>query len=98
MAGQFVATNFTFLPGSVNVSITNKEVGKLEEQLPLHDYSGTGVESRFYSPYLLNGLQVFGGQQVDFFIKSSVKPIIFESHDQECDVTYLVMPVSAAQQ
>lgn len=97
LAGQFVSTNFAFMPGSLNVSIHNKEVGKLEEHLALEDFAGSAVESRFYSPYLLNGLQVFPAQQVDFFIKSSVKPIIFESHDQDCDLTYLVMPVSTSQ-
>ncbi len=97
LAGQFVSTNFAFVPGSLNVSIHNKEVGKLEEHLALEDFSGGAVESRFYSPYLLNGLQVFPAQQVDFFIKSSIKPIIFEAHDQECDLTYLVMPVSTTQ-
>ena len=98
LAGQFVATNFTFLPGSVNVSITNKEVGKLEEQLLLQDYAGVGVESRFYSPYLLNGLQVFPQNNVTFYVKSAIKPIIFESEENSCCMTYLVMPVSIAQQ
>lgn len=98
LAGQFVSTNFSFIPGSLNVSIHNKEVGKLEEHLALEAFAGTAVESKFYSPYLLNGLQVFPAQQVDFFIKSPVKPIIFETHDQDYDLTYLVMPVSASQQ
>lgn len=97
LAGQFVSTNFAFVAGSLNVSIHNKEVGKLEEHLALEDFVGGAVESRFYSPYLLNGLQVFPAQQVSFFIKSSIKPIIFEAHDQDCDLTYLVMPVSSSQ-
>lgn len=97
LAGQFVSTNFTFLPGSLNVSIHNKEVGKLDESLTLHDFNSHGIESRFYSPYLLNGLQVFPQQQVAFYVKSPVKPIIFESQDDNFQMTYLVMPVSAMQ-
>ncbi|MBM3886793.1 DNA polymerase III subunit beta [Candidatus Dependentiae bacterium] len=97
LAGQFVSTNFAFVPGALNVSVHNKEIGKLEECLNLEEFSGSSVESRFYSPYLLNGLQVFPAQQVNFFIKSPLKPIIFESHDQDCNLTYLVMPVSTSQ-
>ena len=98
LAGQFVATNFTFIPGYMNVSITNKEVGKLEEQLLLQDFSGNGVESRFYSPYLLNGLQAFPQSNVTFYVKSAIKPIIFEAEENLFRLTYLVMPVSVAQQ
>lgn len=97
LAGQFVSTNFSFGAGNMNVSIHNKEVGKLDETLKLDEFEGNAVESRFYSPYLLNGLQVFAQPEVHFFVKSPLKPIIFQSDEQDTEMTYLVMPVSASQ-
>jgi DNA polymerase-3 subunit beta len=97
LAGQFVATNFAFSTGALKVSMKNKEVGALEETLSLESFEGALVESRFYSPYLLNGLQVFPEEAVSFFIKNNSKPIIFESASAQYEMTYLVMPVSANQ-
>ena len=59
LSGQFIATNFGFEPEHLNVSMQNKEVGKLQEALPLHDFSGAKLDVRFYAPYLLSGLQAF---------------------------------------
>ncbi len=97
LAGQFISTQFAFQAGKLRVSMQNKEVGVLEEELSLEEFSGDGVESRFYAPYLLNGLQVFPESSVNFFIKSSAKPIIFESSTETYHMTYLVMPVSMTQ-
>ena len=97
LAGQFVSTQFAFSPGKLKVSMQNKEVGALEEELSLEDFSEGNVESRFYSPYLLNGLQAFPDAAVNFFIKNNVKPIIFEASNNDCHMTYVVMPVSATQ-
>lgn len=97
LAGKFVSTTFKFTPGIVNVNVHNKEVGKLEEAIELQGYNADPVESRFYSPYLLNGLSVFPEEKVAFHIKNAVKPIIFESESPDFDFTYLVMPVSMAQ-
>jgi DNA polymerase-3 subunit beta len=97
LAGQFVSTNFRFTPGILKVSMHNKEVGKLDETLNLNDFSGTDIESRFYSPYLLNGLQVFPEEMVQFYIKNPAKPIIFEAESTEYQLTFLVMPVSMVQ-
>ncbi len=97
LAGQFVSTHFLFSSGAVKVSMHNKEVGKLEESLPLNEFDGDKVESRFYSPYLLNGLQVFPEENVQFFIKNAAKPIIFEAQGNDYQMTYLVMPISMTQ-
>lgn len=98
LAGQFVSANFKFIPGSVTVNMHNKEIGKLEESLPLENYTGHEVESRFYSPYLLNGLQVFPDGNVTFYLKNGAKPIIFETEETAgYHLTYLVMPVAIAQ-
>jgi DNA polymerase-3 subunit beta len=98
LAGQFVSTNFAFGSGKLKVSMRNKEVGELEEELQLEAYDGDGMESRFYAPYILSGLQAFSDEAVNFYVKNNTKPIIFEASHDDVHMTYLVMPVSLAQQ
>jgi DNA polymerase-3 subunit beta len=98
LAGQFVSTQFAFGPGKLKVSMRNKEVGALEEELALDVYEGSDIESRFYAPYILSGLQAFPEDVVSFFVKNNTKPIIFESVRDDLNMTYLVMPVSLSQQ
>jgi DNA polymerase-3 subunit beta len=95
LAGQFLSTNFTFKQGALDISLHNKEVGKLKESIQLAAFDGESIESRFYSPYLLNGLQVFSEDAVSFYIKNKTKPIIFETKEDDINLTYLVMPISA---
>jgi len=95
LAGQFLSTTFIFAREGLDVKLNNKEVGSLKESLPLSVFDGVPVESRFYSPYLLNGLQVLSGDMVQFHIKNSMRPIIFDDVSDEYSFTYLVMPVSA---
>ena len=98
LSGQFLATKFTFTPATVQVTMHNKEVGALNEALPLEGFVGEPCEVRFYAPYLLNGLQAFKEESVNFFIKNSARPLIFEAQQKSGSiplyVTYLVMPVS----
>ncbi len=95
LAGQFLSTTFTFAREGLDVKLSNKEVGSLKESLPLSMFDSVPVESRFYSPYLLNGLQALSGDMVNFHIKNSMRPIIFDDANEEYSFTYLVMPVSA---
>jgi len=97
LAGQFLSTTFSFTKENLDVKLNNKEVGSLKESLPLALFDGSLIESRFYSPYLLNGLQALSGDVVHFHIKNSMKPIIFDDTHDEYSFTYLVMPVSAVQ-
>lgn len=94
LSGQFLATKFGFADKLLNVSMQNKEVGKLEEELALNDFKGAELDIRFYAPYLLNGLQVFQDDALTFYLKNSSKPIIFESLASEYRFLYLVMPVA----
>lgn len=94
LSGQFIATNFGFEPERLQVSMQNKEVGKLQEALPLHEFTGAKLDVRFYAPYLLSGLQAFSDDKVKFFLKNSSRPIIFETDTEQSHLTYLVMPVS----
>lgn len=95
LAGQFLSTTFTFAREGLDVKLSNKEVGSLKESLPLSTFDNSPIESRFYSPYLLNGLQVLSGDMVNFHIKNSMRPIIFDDAGDDYAFTYLVMPVSA---
>ena len=76
LSGQFLATKFAFDKELLEVAMQNKEVGKLQERLPLHGFIGSQLDIRFYAPYLLNGLQAFPDSQIKFYLKSSSKPII----------------------
>ncbi len=95
LSGQFIATQFEFSPETIKVSMHNKEVGHLEEEVPMVRFEGARLDIRFFAPYLLNGLQVFPNDQVSFYLKGSAYPIIFQSSQKDMELLYLVMPVSA---
>lgn len=94
LSGQFIATQFGFSTHELNVSMNNKDVGQLTEKLDIASFDGDAVDMRFYAPYLLSGLQAFSGEHLLFYLNNGSKPIIFESNYEDCQVTYLVMPVS----
>ncbi len=94
LANQFVATQFAFEEKKLRVSMLNKEVGALDEQLTFAGSKKTAMDLRFYAPYLLNGIQAFHDDTLKFYLKSGTKPIIFESESDGYSMTYLVMPVS----
>ncbi|HEV2601891.1 MAG TPA: DNA polymerase III subunit beta [Candidatus Babeliales bacterium] len=94
LSGQFIATQFEFKSHELHVSMQNKDVGKLAEKLSLEEFEGEAMDVRFYAPYLLSGMQAFADQGLQFHLKNSSKPIIFEADEQECHMVYLVMPVS----
>lgn len=95
LSGQFLATKFTFTPDRLKVALYNKEVGSLEEELAIAGFeTNNELELRFYTPYLLNGLQVLPEEGLRFYLKNNAKPIIFESTKEDVQIIYLVMPVS----
>ncbi len=94
LSNQFIATKFTFSQADVHVSLMNKEVGELDEQVSFSGSKDTHMDLRLYTPYLLNGIQAFQDEQLTFYLKGSKSPIIFESQNDEYSMTYLVMPVS----
>ncbi len=94
LSGQFLATSFGFGKNNLHVAMHNKEVGKLEEDVPLLLFNGQELDIRFYSPYLLNGLQTFSDDHVTCYLNNPSRPIIFEMDKDQYHVTYLVMPVS----
>jgi len=67
----------------------------LDEQINLNLELPNPIDIRFYAPYLLSGLQAFAENDIRFYLKNSTSPIMFETAQQdECSITYLVMPVS----
>lgn len=95
LAGQFISTTFHFQPEHLEVKIENKGVGSLHESIPFISYEGNVIDTRFFSPYLINGLQVLSKETVTFAIKNNLKPIIITETEDNKVFTYLVMPVSA---
>ena len=93
LSGQFLATQFVFDTNAVHVSMKNKEVGSLDEELVMKGLDGKNVDIRFYAPYLLSGLQVLPEDTIQFYLKNNTRPIIFESVSDNIAITYLVMPV-----
>jgi DNA polymerase-3 subunit beta len=98
LSGQFIATKFAFDSNILKVSLHNKDVGTLEEEVPLVDSVDNKCDIRFYAPYLLNGLQVFPGEHIQFYLQGTSKPIIFDAQginaENSYDMFYLVMPVA----
>lgn len=94
LSGQFIATKFAFTNENVTVSLKNKEVGNFKENIPLQCATPIALDMRFYAPYILSGLQSLDDVQIKFYLKNSTKPVIFESHNENYNMTYLVMPVS----
>jgi DNA polymerase-3 subunit beta len=95
LSGQFLATNFMFSKKHLKVSLKNSEIGNLDELLSIENFTSENLEMRFYSPYLLQGLQSFEAESITCFLKSNTRPIIFKASDEMCHLMYLVMPVSA---
>lgn len=94
LSGQFIATEFGFDPEMLHVKMENKEVGKLQEEVPVEGFELEHLDIRFYAPYVLNGLQAFSEDRLQFYLKHHSNPIIFESNNDESHLKYLVMPVS----
>lgn len=98
LSGQFLATQFAFDENLLHVSMENKEVGTLKEDVPLNEFKGARLDIKFYAPYLLNGLQAFSDDSVTLFLKNATKPVIFEAEKSNYHITYLVMPISPTMQ
>lgn len=94
LSGQFIATRFDFKDDVMKVSMQNKEVGSLEEEITLKELLNVQMDIRFYAPYLLNGLQVFTENNLLFYLKNAAQPIIFQAQEEQCHLLYLVMPIA----
>jgi DNA polymerase-3 subunit beta len=92
---QFISTRFMFSDNKLSVSIKNNEVGSFYEELHFNSHDKISIDIRFYAPYILSGLQAFDlNGNINFFLKNSLSPIIFESVNDDYKILYLVMPIS----
>ena len=96
LTNQFIAARFAFKDKEVHMSLQNREVGALDEQLSFSGSKKTNMDLRLYTPYVLNGVQAFSDEKLTFYLKNSTSPVIFESENDEFVMTYLVMPVAPA--
>jgi len=94
LSGQFISTRFIFKDNKLTVSIKNNDVGSFYEELKIQSQDDIFIDIRFYSPYLLNGLQSFNSDNIDFYLKNSLSPIIFDCYNSDYSMIYLVMPIS----
>ncbi|MDR3646730.1 MAG: DNA polymerase III subunit beta [Candidatus Babeliales bacterium] len=94
LSGQFIATRFDFTKSALSISLQNKEVGSMQENLSLEEFVDKEITIRFYAPYLLNGLQALSEDKINFHLNNQSRPVIFESKEREINFIYLVMPVS----
>lgn len=94
LSGNLVqATSFHFGNQKLNVTMENKEIGQLDETIPLNTYAGDDLTVYFYAPYLLSGVPIFGGDMIGFYLKNSSMPIMFEHKESHFTLLYLVMPI-----
>jgi DNA polymerase-3 subunit beta len=94
LSGQFIATEFNFNDNTLEIQMTNKEVGRLTETLALQEFVEGALTIHFYAPYVLEGVQMLPGDSISFWLSTKIRPIIFEATENNCTITYLVMPVS----
>lgn len=98
LSGQFIATQFTFMPDTVALYMQNNQVGSLQETVPVFEApDAPPMEIRFYAPYLLEGAQMVESPTLECFLAGRSQPIIVEQQTALCTFTYLVMPVSPTQ-
>lgn len=74
LSNQFIATKFSFNDNNVRVSMQNKEVGSLDEQLQFMGSGKTKMDIRVYAPYLLNGIQAFDNDDLTFYLRAAPIP------------------------
>ncbi len=94
LSGNLVqATSFHFGDQKLNVTMDNKEIGRLDESISLDAYAGNPLTVYFYAPYLLNGVPVLGGDSVNLLLKNGSSPVIFQDQNERFSLLYLVMPI-----
>ncbi len=93
LAGKFISSKFSFTENLLEISLDNKEVGSLQEKIPLISFDGIPVTSNFYPPYILNALSQVPQEQIQFAVKGGTHPLFFDFSAEEFNTTYLIMPV-----
>lgn len=87
-----VRMNFSKADRRLRLSSRAPEMGEAEIDVPLSDYAGDDIEISFNPAFLADVLKVLDQDQVIVELKSSGKPGVIRSDDN--DFVYVVMPVN----
>ncbi len=94
LAGQFIASQFTFSQQGCEMALENKDIGSLQQLISCKVPADFSLQTSFYSPYLLTGLTAVDDAELSCFARDKRSPLIIASHAEGHDFTYVVMPVS----
>jgi len=94
LAGQFIASHFSFSMHGCEISLENKEIGSLRQMVACDITSDFSLDTAFYSPYLLTGLLAIPDEQITCYVKDKRSALIIVTKQANYEYTYVVMPVS----
>jgi DNA polymerase III subunit beta len=94
LAGQFIASQFSFSKHGCEISLENKDIGSLRQLVSCDIPESFVLDTSFYSPYLLTGLLAVDEETITCFIRDKRSPLIITSTAKNHEYTYVVMPVS----
>lgn len=94
LAGQFIASQFSFSLKGCEVTLENKDIGSLQQLIACQVPENFSLQSSFYSPYLLTGLAALDESELSCFVRDKRSPLIMTSTAVNHEYTYVVMPVS----
>jgi DNA polymerase-3 subunit beta len=77
--------------GSLEISSSLSELGKITEQLPTAEMKGEPVKISFNSKYMLDALKVLDSEQIQIGFTGMMSPIIVKP-DDSADVLHLILP------
>ena len=77
--------------GSVTLSAINNESGSATEEIEVH-YNDTPLEIGFNSRYLLDIVEQFTGEDVQFALSTSTSPVVVRKID-DSQILYVLMPM-----
>lgn len=77
--------------GSIEISSSSSELGKVTEQLDLAEFTGEQVKISFNSKYMLDVLKVVESEQLHIGFTGAMSPIIIKPMDDTKSL-YLILP------
>ncbi|GIO39258.1 DNA polymerase III subunit beta [Paenibacillus antibioticophila] len=77
--------------GSIEISSSSSELGKVTEQLDLAEFTGEQVRISFNSKYMLDVLKVVESEQLHIGFTGAMSPIIIKPMD-DTQSLYLILP------
>jgi DNA polymerase-3 subunit beta len=81
----------TLEDGSIEISSSSSELGKVTEQLAVSQFSGDPLKISFNSRYMLDILKVVESEQLHIGFTGAMSPIIIKPMDDSQSL-YLILP------